>query len=307
MMKGKTFRYALGLILLGGILTVFTGQVALAAPAVSDNPSGLPPSQEQPVTEEKITAVTSFPVVKGQSGTSFEYDFELSYEGLEARVFEFKVIPPEGWTAAVKRKFRTDETTVLAVRIEPGNESPERFTVKLDPLPDSLPEPGEYPLIVEVSSGSLKDRLELTAIVSDKPSNYELDLVTSTGKLDARVNAGEDNHLILILTNTGEDVVESIAFSGVKSDGWDVTFEPPKLESLTPGQSEQVVVTIRPPRETIAGDYNVLLRGIGDTASDQLSMRIKVTTPTFWGWVSGGITAAIIVSIVLVFRRLGRR
>lgn len=306
-MKKKIIFIVLGIVILLGILAISAGQAVLAISAVSDNFSILTLGEEQPELVEKVTIFTSFPVVRGESGTSFEYEFEIRYEGHETRVFELEVTPPEGWTAAIKRRFKSDEPSVLAIRINPEDQRPEYFTAILTPFPGTLPEPGEYLSTLEVSSGAIIGKLELTAVITDKPPNYDLDLATPNGKLDARVIAGEKNYVPFSITNVGNATIEDVVFSGVKSDGWKVTFEPSKFDFLEPEQSERVTATIIPPRETIAGDYNVLIRSMGKGVSDQLSMRIKVRTSTYWGWLSGGIAAAIIASIAIVFRRLGRR
>ena len=300
-------QYSICIFLLLALLFPNSVHTAIAAPASIENASNSCLLQEKAIQDESVTITSSFPVINGQSGSIFEFDFQILYEGKDIRVFEIDAVPPEGWSASIKRKFYPGESSIRAVRINPEAQYPEQLTAFLSPPGGTLPEQGKYPIMLEAKSGPLTDSMELKAIVDKMPADNEIDMMTATGRLDAEVKAGEDNHFGLILTNKGDQAVESISFRGVKSDGWEVSFEPSTLDVLNTGQSEHITVNIKPPKKTIAGDYNVLLRSMSSNVSDQLSMRIRVKTDASWGWISGGIVAAIISVIVVVFRRLGRR
>jgi len=64
---------------------------------------------------------------------------------------------------------------------------------------------------------------------------------------------------------------------------------------------------IPPPTKTIAGDYNISLRAIGERASDNIELRVTVLTPTIWGGAGIGIAVAVIAGLAVLFKRLGRR
>lgn len=317
MKRFTEFRYLLCFILLTGTLSILLGgQLVFAAQESSSFSISAPPNEEEPPieepTEEEIELVSRFPVKQGESGTSFDFEVSFDYHGNESKVFNLNLTPPPGWGVAVHRYFSEEQqVTILAQTIEPNLTYPERVQVVLSPLPGNLPEPGEYVLTFEAASGNLKDSIELKAIVTDLPLTYELSFATVTGRLDYPVKPGEDNPILFKVTNTGAGVVTNLSFTSVKSEGWGTTFNPNMIDSLEPGQSFEAEMVMAPPRNTIAGDYRVLIRvGANSPAmrlQEQVDLRIRVQTPTVWGAAGIGIVVAVIAGLAVMFRRLGRR
>ena len=133
-------------------------------------------------------------------------------------------------------------------------------------------------------------------------------MLPSTGRLNTEATAGEDNHLSIILINSGSAAIENITLSSSKPQGWDITFTPEKVDSLEAGLTKEVDVVINPPRKTIAGDYEIKLRTESkDFSPDSMTIRVTVLTPTIWGWVGVLIVLAVIAGVGVVFWRLGRR
>jgi uncharacterized membrane protein len=315
MKRSKGTQKLLCLISLVGVLSILLGsQLALAAQEGS-NPS--PPNQEEPPPEEpvieKLELVSRFPVKQGESGDSFEFEVSFNYQGTEQKLFEFTLTPPPGWAVAVTRYYSSEEeqATILAMMVEPNLSYPDRVQVELSPLPGNTPEPGEYVLTFAAASDGLRDSIELKAVVTDLPINYELDFMTTTGRLDFPVKGGEGNPISFIVTNTGSGILTNLSFTSVKSEGWGAIFAPNKIESLEPGQSVEAEVTMTPPRNTIAGDYRVLIRVGADSPDmrlqEEVDLRIRVRTPTVWGAAGIGIVVAVIAGLAIMFRQLGRR
>jgi uncharacterized membrane protein len=306
MKRFSRVHYLLCLVSLAGIIGILAdGHLVLAAD-----------EEEAPVEEpieEKLELVSRFPVKQGESGTSFEFEIDLNYQGNEPKVFEFALSPPPGWDIAVKRYFSSDEpqATILAMTIEPNLAYAESVIVTLSPLPGNQPEAGEHTVIFEASSGSLKDSIELKAVVTELPLAYEVDFTTVTGRLDFPVKPGEDNSIMVKMTNSGTGDLTNLSFTSVKSEGWGAIFSPNKIESLAPGESTEAEVIMTPPRNTVAGDYLIYVRVGADSPDtrlqEQLDLRIRVETPTVWGAVGIVIVAAVIAALAIMFRRLGRR
>jgi uncharacterized membrane protein len=306
------------LISLVGVLSILLGsQLALAAQEGSNPSPATPPNQEEPPPEEpvieKLELVSRFPVKQGESGDKFEFEVSFNYQGTEQKLFEFTLTPPPGWAVAVTRYLSSEEqqATILAMMVEPNLEYPDRVQIELSPLPGNMPEPGEYVLTFAAASDGLKDSIELKAVVTELPLTYELDFATTTGRLDFPVKGGEGNLIPLKITNTGSGVLTNLSFTSVKSEGWGANFAPNKIESLEPGQSAEAEVTMTPPRNTIAGDYRVLIRVGADSPTERLQeevdLRIRVQTPTVWGAAGIGIVVAVIAGLAIMFRQLGRR
>jgi len=107
--------------------------------------------------------------------------------------------------------------------------------------------------------------------------------------------------------NTGTAEVKGISFSSTKPDGWDIKFEPDKIDTLTARDIKEISVKIKPPDKTIAGDYVISLNAMGERSSSTKDIRVTVSTPTKWGAIGVGIVVVVIAGLVGVFVRLGRR
>jgi len=300
-MKVRGVKLITCLTLLCGMVSGLAGaQLAFAAEE----------TDTQPV--ESIDLNSEYPVVNGESGDSFEYvvvfDYKNDSEEEEEKVFDISLSEPEGWEATVKKQYGDMSENIRAMRLNPNMPYPDRLKITLKPLPGIEPEPGEYTLTVEAASGDVTGAIDLKAVVTEIPPDPRLKLITTSGMLNTTVNAGEDNVVTLELTSTGTGPVEDISFTSNKAEGWGITYDPSSIDSLEPGQSQEVEVTITPPGRTIAGDYSVTLtaRGSGN-AFDNVALRASVQTSTTWGGAGIAIIAAVITGLVFLFRKLGRR
>jgi uncharacterized membrane protein len=284
-------------------------QVVLAAQEVINGSPPLPPSQEEPPPEEPpettFEAFSRYPIVRAVSGASFTFEISLVYQGTEPRPFDLDLTAPVGWIGEIRPSY--GEFMIESISLEPGKTYPDKVNVVLSPPPAELPEPGDYVATFRAGSGELTDSVELTAVVTEIPPTYLLYVDTATGRRNMEARAGQDNHLTVTMQNYGTGTIDNITFTSTKSEGWSVTFSPYKVDAMEPGLKQEVDITITPPAKTIAGDYNVLLKFLGEQATYTLEMRVTVVTPTIWGGAGIGIAVAVIAGLVVLFRRLGRR
>ena len=289
------------------LLAVLTGllgsPMALAAQEGSNGPI-LSPSEEEPQPEESLIEFTcKFPIVEGVAGDSFEFEFYFTPMAKEyAGKYDFNVITPPGWRATVWRSYPDQRVGSIDLGGMPGPSA--NITVKAVSLPGKTPEPGEYIITLEVESGDIKASIDLTAVVT---ARYEFDIDTVTGRLNTEVKSGEEKHVSILLVNTGTATIENIALSSDKPEGWSVTFNPEKIDSLEPDLKQEVDIIVKPPKRTIARDYVTTLIAESEHSSDRLKLRVTVLTSTLWGWAGTGIAAGVIIGLVVLFRRLSMR
>ena len=305
----RRFGYSICLLL---TLMTFTGLVTQPiALAVSTNTASLsltPPEQKSP--EEEITLNTKFPVLSSQTGASgFEFEVDLLRKGGEKPcVFDLRAEVPSGFSYTISRQYGSG-TDIAAIQLDPNMLTPEKIKVTVRPFIFLQPEPGEYSVTVEAISEEVKGSINLKAIVNAK---YDLGLETPDGLLNTKVTAGKDNYFSVAVKNTGTAELEKINFSSkVRGgpSGWSVTFNPEDIESLPVGGEREVEISIKPPEKTISGDYEITVSAEPEskTASDSLDIRVTVLTPTIWGWVGVIIVVLVVVGLVVMFMRLGRR
>jgi uncharacterized membrane protein len=296
------------------LLMVFAGLVAqpiaMAASEGSIDLSPPPPGQKSPPTEE-VTLTCQYPTLSSASyaGTYFTYSVDMQYiGGEEPRVFDLQVKLPEGFNYTITPSYG-EATQIAAIRLDPKKTYPDTVKITVRPYIWLMPEPGDYTIDFEASSGNLKSSIELKAIIT---AQYGIDLVTASGRLNTNATAGEDNYLNLSVTNTGSADLEKITFSSkITGDppGWSIKFDPDKIDSLPVGDTRDIQVDIEPARKTIAGDYMVSISAEPESkyAFKNLDIRVTVLTPTIWGWVGVGIVVLVIAGLAVMFVRLGRR
>ncbi len=295
-------------LLLGGLGCLAGNRVVLATQESSNGSFLLSLNQEQPPPEEKIELVCKYPVLPGKSGDSFEFDVELIWHSSESRQFDITATGPANWNISILGGYEKKEIggRIGLMPVKPGETFPtEKVTVRFAPLFGELPEPGEYIVTLEASSGDIKETIELKAVVT---ALNRFAFYTTSGRLNTEVTAGEENHLSIMVGNTGTAVIGKIDFLASKPSGWSITFEPSEVESLEPGLAQEVDVIIKPPSKTIAGDYMVTMRAMSkDLSTREIELRVTALTPTVWGWVAILIVLAVIAGLGVIFRRLGRR
>ncbi|MFC2043834.1 NEW3 domain-containing protein [Chloroflexota bacterium] len=307
MSRSKFVYGLLCLILFSGMFGCLTDtKTALANQVSGDNSFLLPLNQEQPLPEEKLTLSCRFPTLHDIADSPFTFEVELTWEGNEPRKFDLAITEnPPRWRTAILET--TSGKQVSAITIEPGKPYADTLYVALGSMPYELPEPGNYVIVFEVSSGDIKETIELTAVVTAK---YMFAFYTEAERLNIEVTAGEENHLSLMVANTGTAKIEDITLNSSKPFGWTITFNPEEINSIEPGLVRSVDAIITAPRKTIAGDYMITMQAIvgkGLIPTRELQIRVSVLTPTIWGWVGILIVLAVIVGLGVMFRRLGRR
>jgi uncharacterized membrane protein len=168
-----------------------------------------------------------------------------------------------------------------------------------------LPEPGAYTITLEVVSGNISDTIQFTAIITAK---YRLQAISTTERWNTKAKAGKDNIFSIKIQNLSTAAVDNIKFSPTKPEGWTIEFTPDKIDLLNALDEQLVDVNIKPPADTIAGDYDIRVRTSGtQTSTDEVKIRVTVETSTIWGWVGVAIILVVVAGLVVIFLRFSRR
>jgi uncharacterized membrane protein len=256
---------------------------------------------------ETITLTTTYGKLSGIAGSGFEFEVGLQYVGAEARVFDLSATGPQDWTTSITPSYPKDKQ-ILDIRLEPPapfQAAPvTKILVSVTPPYWLLPEPGEYQITVEATSGEVTGSITLTAVVT---STYIMSLAPTEELYNTTATAGRDNYFSIEVQNKGSAAIDDITFSTNKPKGWTIEFSPDKIDTVAAFDSQTVEVNIKPPAKTIAGDYQITLTAKGKQISDDMDIRVSVETPTIWGWVGVAIIVLVIAGLVYVFMRFSRR
>ena len=250
------------------------------------------------VQEGELLLTAEFPTLGGPSGRTFEFSVDPDNKTEDDLSFNLSANAPKDWSVSFKPSFTEKEIRTISLK--------KRATRGVDVAlvsPDRA-EPGEYTIEVQAAAGDIRGSIPLKVVIT---GTFEMEMYTSSGRLNAEATAGTATNVTMVAQNPGTAPLVGISFTSFSPEGWTVTFDPERLDTLAPQEQREITVLIEPSEKTIAGDYSLSINGTALTASDSLDLRISVTTPTIWGWLGVFIVVLVIAGLAVVFVRVGRR
>ncbi len=254
--------------------------------------------QERTAGLQDIQITTSYPVLRGQTDAKFEFSLEIMNKSEADRTFNLAAVGPEKWETNFKPAY--EQKQISSFRIKGGTSQ----SVAVEVTPAKEAAPGEYPILVRVTSGEKKAEVKLMVVLT---GIYKLDAGTPSGVLSLEAVAGKPANFSFYVKNTGSAVNRNVTFSSFKPENWEVTFKPEKVEALEPGALKQVEVTVKPAAQALVGDYSVGVLVNGEKSDKTIEMRVTVKASTAWGWIGIGIIIFVIAGLSALFIWLGRR
>ena len=284
-------------------IRIFCGLCLLLACLLVMSPTATVLAQDEVTYQDKLELISSFPKMEIM-GETVEFSVRLKWWGSEDRVFDLSATGPKDWVIYFKPSYA--DTMITAISLEPGKtEYPETIKVIVVPRFQRMPEPGDFKVTVEASSGEVKDTIEL---IATWPGVADLNLVPTSERYNTSATAGKDNYFSIDILNYGTVTLENIAFSSYKPDEWTIDYSPARIASLAAGDFLTVDVNIKPPPKTVAGDYSITLRASGEQATtESIKIRVTVNTPSVWGWVGVAIIVLVVAGLAFVVMRFSRR
>jgi len=254
--------------------------------------------QERTAGLEDIQITTSYPVLRGQTDAKFEFSLDIMNKIEADRTFNLAAVGPEKWEINFKPSY--EQKQISSFRIKGGTSQ----SVAVEVTPAKEASPGEYPILVKVTSGEKKAEVRLMVVLT---GIYKLDAGTPSGILSLEAMPGKTANLSLFVKNTGSAINRNITFSSFKPENWEVKFNPEKIDALQPDALKQVEVTIKPSQQALVGDYSVGVMVNGEKSDKTVEFRVTVKASTAWGWIAIGIIIFVIAGLSALFIYLGRR
>lgn len=254
--------------------------------------------------QDTVTLSTTYPKIEALANAPFQFSITLTYKGTTNRIFDLKVTSPQGWKSTLTPLYETNKiiSSITMEASETGRSQSLQLTVGASTY---MPEPGEYIVILEASSGDLVAKIDLTAKVTER---YSLYAEPVEGRYSLNAKSGKDNIFSFVVTNEGTAPIENITFTSDKTQGWEITFNIPSISSLEAGATATVDMNIKPAAKTVSGDYMVNVWVNGKQASaDKMAIRVTVETSSIWGAVGVVIILIVVVGLIFTFIRFGRR
>lgn len=254
------------------------------------------PKSEVPPLEVSVP----YPTLAGEPGSTLDYRFDIKNNMEREIVLGFDVNAPEGWSVVFKPS--TYENRVISsITLRPGEKA--IGLVMSVRIPDNA-KPGDYRINFSISAeGYVKE----ASVVAKVTGIRKYTLRTADGLLSFEIQAGEEKNVTLLIVNEGTENINNIKFWSTPPSGWKVKIEPEKVNVLEAGGTKAITLSIRPPSNTLAGDYSLDITADSEDAGIQsLKLRITVTKQTYWGLIGVLVIVVSITALLLIFWRFGR-
>jgi uncharacterized repeat protein (TIGR01451 family) len=245
-----------------------------------------------------VTMTSDFKDLKGRSNQSYTFNLQLANDTPQQLTFTLSGTGPEGWTVDARP---ASQSQAASFTVDAGSSS--QVTVTVTPAENAPSD--TYPITVQAVSGTFTAQQELSVQIT---GNVTLSLSTPSGQpLSTNATAGGEKQFTLVVTNSGTSPAANITMGSTPPSGWTVTFDIDSIAELQAGASQNVIATIKPAAEAIAGDYVVTFRASSAESSKSVDVRVTVETSLIWGIVGLAAIVLVIAGLLWVFQRYGRR
>lgn len=248
------------------------------------------------VLPPRLSLEAELPTLRGPSTSTFRYRVTVRNDSDQDQLVQLDAEAPRRFQV----NFSLLGQQVTSVPVKAGESREVEVEVN---MPEDTAA-GTYPIAVRAASGGTSATLRLVAEVTGRP---ELRVTAPEGRLSGRAYAGSTEPLKVIVKNEGSAPARNVSLSASPPSGWEVTFEPERIDEIPPRGEKEVTARVRPSARAIAGDYMVTITASGSDASASADFRITVLTRTLWGVVGVILIAAALVVVGQAVSRYGRR
>jgi uncharacterized membrane protein len=254
------------------------------------------------ISEEQFTKgkiVCNYPQQQGSSDTTFTYSLTLTNNSSKAQSYALSATTPDkNWQVEFEN---SDGVQISSLSLESGRGA--TVKVSIDP-PDDVAA-GSYGIPFSAVSAEETRSADLTAVIT---GTYGMTLSTPSGNLALDAEAGKKSSVTLTITNSGTaDLTNIQLLTSSEPTDWEVSYEKTTIESLAAGDSVEVIAYVQPAHDAVNGDYVVSIKAKTDQVTTSAAFRVTVKTSTIWGIVGIAIVAVVVVALILIFRKFGRR
>jgi uncharacterized membrane protein len=251
------------------------------------------------VLPSRLSLTAELPVLRGPSTSSFKYRLTLKNESDRDLLVNLDAQTQQrSFQVTFTPAFGSQQVTSLPVKAGESKDLDADLTLPRETAA------GAYDVIVVAAAGEAKTQVKLGVQVTGRP---DLTLTTPDGRLSGRAYANRATPFKLLVKNQGGAAARDVELSASEPTGWEIKFEPERIEGILPNQQQEVTAQIRPSPQAVTGDYMVTLRASAGEASSSADLRVTVYTSTLWG-LTGIILVAVALGVVsLAVSRYGRR
>lgn len=133
-------------------------------------------------------------------------------------------------------------------------------------------------------------------------------MTVNVDKLAYTASAGQTFTMNVYVTNSGTGSALTNVYPEVTApSGWVVSSSPESASTIKSGETQTFVISVQPPGNIVASDYDVSVNIKSDQATDTEDFRITIATSSYVPYVAGGIILVVLVGLVFLYKKYGRR
>ena len=239
-----------------------------------------------------------YPEQEGDAQTDFTFSATLINNTLSAQSYSLAASAPMGWTVSFTPS--GESTRVAALELEARTTQ----GVSISVVPPENVAAGTYE--IPCTATTVSERLSFTLSVTIN-GTYDLMLSTPSGLLSFDAYSNKESAVQLTLTNFGNTDLTNVNLTSSAPTGWTVRFATETIEVIEAGATVETTAYITPGENAMSGDYLTTISAADSNTSDSAEFRVTVKTETTWGIVGIAAVVVLIVALLAVMRKFGRR
>ena len=246
----------------------------------------------------KLKVEAPLPALRGTPKSTFDYQLTIKNDSGRNLTVSFAADAPKNFETSFTENYGSQQ--ISSIPIEAGQSK----DIKLHVRPPSTADATKYPVSVTVTAEDASAKTSLSLEIVGQP---QLQLSSREGIVSAKVEAGKESSVPIVVTNTGTAAADAVELSSSAPTGWKIDFDPKAIERIEPGKDAEVQALVTQTATSLAGDYQATLRATsrGEAASTQF--RFTVTTSSTWVMAGAGIIGVAVLFMAAAVVRFGRR
>ena len=243
-----------------------------------------------------LTLSSKYPSQSIQLGVKAIYPLTLELISSKQLVQLFAEGVPAGWSVYFKTQDGRQVNSILM-----DFSTAELVNVEVTPALSSTQ--GMYNFTIKADGESAHGDLTLNAQVA---SSYGVKMDVDSLYISTMAKSTES--VSVTVTNTGYSPLNDLALEISYPDGWETSFTPLKITTLSPNQAQTFTLTFTVPEGTSPKDYLLAVQASSSSAStDAQTIRVTVGIETSWSLYGIALLAASLITFIVLFRKLRRK
>jgi uncharacterized membrane protein len=133
-------------------------------------------------------------------------------------------------------------------------------------------------------------------------------MTVASDQLAYTASPGQKFSINVYVTNSGTGGALTNVYPEISApSGWVVSSSPATVNSIKAGDTQKFVISVQPPSNIAASDYDVSVTVTSDQAQKSSDYRITIATSSYVPYIGGGIIVAVLAGLAFLYKKYGRR